>query len=165
MKQRAGESDYHFKRRIYTETSNAHEEANFEAKYGVEVVRDKKTGAIKVKKRPRNEIDERIKQNVENHKRAKRGDKMQPLKVLTADERKKLVKQALAEKKETEQASQATSVQEFKKDEFRFGEVVMAPPQLTTVPRKAQKAETVPRVSGILVEWTFGMVGVGSANF
>lgn len=147
LKQRAGESDYHFKRRIYVETSNAHEEANFEAKYGVEVVRDKKTGSIRVKKRPRNEIDERIKQNVENHKRAKRGEKMQPMKAMGADERKRLVKQALAEKKQEERAAEPKPLKDFKRDEFKFGEVVMAPPQLSTVPRRAQKAETVPRVS------------------
>lgn len=148
LKQRAGESDYHFKRRIYVETSNAHEEANFEAKYGVEVVRDKKTGGIRVKKRPRNEIDERIKHNVENHKRAKRGEKMQPMAAaMGADERKQLVKRALAEKKQAERAAQPTAPKDFKRDEFKFGEVVMAPPQLSSVPRRAQKAETVPRVS------------------
>lgn len=151
LKQNAGETDYKFLRRIHTETRNAHEEANFEAKYGVEVVHDKKTGAIKLKKRPRNEIDERIKQNMENHKRAKRGQKMEPNKVMAPEEKKKLVKQALAEKKVKEQEeAKSKVVTEFKHDEFKFGEVVMAPPTLS-VPRRAKKAETVPRVRDLLV--------------
>lgn len=145
LKQRDGESNYKFMRRINIETSNAHEEAKFEAKYGVEVVRDKKTGAIKLKKRPRNEIDERIKQNLENHKRAKRGQKMQPNKVMAPEQKKQLIKQAMAEQKEKENETKAKVVEEFKRDEFKFGEVVMAPPQLP-VPRRAQKAETVSRV-------------------
>lgn len=146
LKQKAGESDYKFLRRVNTETRNAHEEANFEAKYGVEVVHDEKTGAIKLKKRPRNEIDERIKQNLENHKRTKRGQKMEPNKVMAPEEKKKLVKQAMAEKKEKErEEAKSKEVVEFKRDEFKFGEVVMAPPTLS-VPRRAKKAETVPRV-------------------
>lgn len=131
--------------RVNRVTQESVEEAKFEAKYGVEVVRNKETGAIKIKKRPRNEIDERIKQNMENHKRVKKGQKPVQAVVLAPEEKRKLVKAMLAEKKEKKLKENAPKIEEFKRDEFKFGEVVHAPPQLVT-PRLAQKAETVPRV-------------------
>lgn len=131
-------------RRVNRVTQESVEEAKFEAKYGVEVVRDKKTGEIKLKKRPPNEIDERLKQNAIN---AKRKGKAAASVVIPAEERKKLAKAMLQEKKKQKESesAKATTIDEFKRDEFKFGEVVQAPPQLP-VPRLAQKAETVPRV-------------------
>lgn len=63
---------------------------------------------------------------------------------ITPAERKKLVKEMIAQRKEKDK--QNKRVEEFKKDEFKFGEVVHCPPQLTA-PRKAPKTDTVPRVS------------------
>lgn len=38
-------------------------------------------------------------------------------------------------------------IEEYTKDVFKFGEVVHAPPTVLTLPRKATKSDTVPRVS------------------
>lgn len=145
--QRENETDHAYLRRVNRITHESAQEAKFEAKYGVEVVRDKKTGEIKLKKKPPNEIDERLKQNMENHKRSKKSgkaaDAAEPGIVLSSEERKKLVKEMMAEKKSAKTVVEP--VKDFKRDEFKFGEVVHAPPTLTT-PRRAQKAETVPRV-------------------
>lgn len=130
-------------RRVNRVTQDSVEEAKFEAKYGVEVVRDKKTGEIKLKKRPPNEIDERLKQNAANAK--KKGKAIQTV-VIPSAERKKLVKAMMAEKKQKEAETKQPDIKEFKRDEFKFGEVVQAPPTLGA-PRYAKKAETVPRVS------------------
>lgn len=146
LKQLPNESDYGFVRRINRVTQESVEEAKFEAKYGVEVVRDQNTGAIKLKKRPRNEIDERLKQNMENHKRIKKGEKPIKTVVIAPTEKKKMIKAMIAEKKEKESKAVEPPIKEFKRDEFKFGEVVHEPPQLVT-PRLAKKAETVPRVS------------------
>ena len=130
-------------RRVNRVTEESVEEAKFEAKYGVEVVRHK-NGEIKLKKRPPNEIDERLKQNAIN---AKRKGKHVEAVVIPADERKKLAKAMLQEKKKQKdsESTKVTVVDEFKRDEIKFGEVVQAPPQLS-FPRLAKKAETVPRV-------------------
>lgn len=130
-------------RRVNRITQESVEEAKFEAKYGVEVIRDKKTGEIKLKKRPANEIDERLKQNAANAKKGGRKSKV-PV-VIAPEERKKLIKAMIQEKKQKETETKPAEVKEFKRDEIKFGEVVNEPPQLT-VPRLAKKAETVPRV-------------------
>lgn len=143
LRQQPNESDKSFMRRVNRVTQESVEEAKFEAKYGVEVVRDKKSGEIRLKKRPPNEIDERLKQNAAN---SKRKGKKPPAIVIPSEERKKLAKAMLEEMKRNESEAKSPTVQGFKRDEFRFGEVVNAPPQLT-VPRLAKKAETVPRVN------------------
>lgn len=145
--QRENETDVAYLRRVNRITHESAQEAKFEAKYGVEVVRNKKTGEIKLKKKPTNEIDERLKQNMQTHKRAKKSGKVTdaaaPSIVLSSDESSKLAKKMMSEKKAAKTA--AEPVKYFKNEEFKFGEVVHAPPTLTT-PRLAQKAETVPRV-------------------
>lgn len=143
--QRPNESNRSFMRRVNRITEESVEEAKFEAKYGVEVHRDKKTGEIKLKKRPTNEIDERLKQNAINAKR--NGKNAAAAVVIPADERKKLAKAMFQERKKQKQDEllKVSTLDEFKRDEIKFGEVVLAPPQLTA-PRLAKKAETVPRV-------------------
>lgn len=150
MKQGPNETDHGFMRRVNRVTQDSVEEAKFEAKYGVEVVRNSKTGEIKLKKKPRNEIDERLKQNMENQKRLKKGGKAIPSAVVLApEEKKKLIKAMMAEKKQKQKELKEPEIEEFKRDEVKFGEVVNAPPQQLTVPRRAQKAETVSRVRKI----------------
>ncbi|XP_031629280.1 coiled-coil domain-containing protein 137 [Contarinia nasturtii] len=140
--QKPNESDRNFMRRVNRVTEESVEEAKFEAKYGVEVIRNKKTGEIKLKKRPTNEIDEQIKQNAANAKRG--GKKAKASITIAPEERKKLIKAMMEEKKQKESETKTEEIQEFKRDEIKFGEVVNAPPQLVA-PRKAQKVETVPR--------------------
>lgn len=143
------ETDHAYLRRVNRITQESVQEAQFEAKYGVEVVRNKKTGEIKLKKKPANEIDERLKQNMEDHKRGKKSGKGADSAaagttiVLSSEQKMKLVKKMMAEKKAAKTV--AEPIKDFKKDEFTFGEVVHGPPTLTT-PRRGQKAETVPRV-------------------
>lgn len=143
LHQKPNESDRNFMKRVNRVTKESVEEAKFEAKYGVDVIRNAKTGEIKLKKRPANEIDERLKENAANLK--KKGKVAKPV-VIPADERKKLVKAMMQEKKDRENAEKKAVVEEYKRDVIKFGEVVQAPPQLP-VPRLAKKAETVPRVS------------------
>lgn len=140
--QKPNESDRNFMRRVNRVTQESVEEAKFEAKYGVEVVRNKKTGEIKLKKRPTNEIDEQLKQNAANAKKG--GKKVKPQITISPEERKKLVKAMLEEKKQKE--TKTEEIKDFKREEIKFGEVVNEPPQLV-LPRKAEKAETVPRVT------------------
>lgn len=141
LRQRPNESDRNFMRRVNRVTKESVDEAKFEAKYGVEVIRNQKTGEIKLKKRPANEIDEQLKQN------AQKGKKRQTISI-APDERRKLAKAMISEKKQKEKEAKTPAIEEFKRDEVKFGEVVNAPPQLT-VPRLAKKAETVPRVRNI----------------
>lgn len=147
LKQGANETNRGFMRRVNRVTQDSVEEAKFEAKYGVEVVRNSKTGEIKLKKKPKNEIDEHLKQNMENQKRLKKGGKAIPTAIVLApEEKKKLIKAMLAEKKQKQKEAKEPEIEEFKRDEVKFGEVVNAPPQQLTVPRRAKQAETVPRV-------------------
>lgn len=132
-------------RRVNRVTKDSVEEAKFEAKYGVEVIRDRKTGEIKLKKRPTNEIDEQLKQNA---KKSKQKGKAGQVVSIAPEERRKLAKAMVEEKKQQEKAAKAPAIEEFKLDEIKFGEVANAPPQLT-VPRLAKKAETVPRVRSV----------------
>lgn len=141
--QKPNESDHSYMRRVNRITQDSVEEAKFEAKYGVEVIRDKKTGEIKLKKRPVNEIDERLKHNAANTKKG--GKKIKAPIVIAPEERKKLIKAMIKEKKQKESETKTTEIKEFQRDEIKFGEVVNEPPHLT-VPRLAKKAETVPRV-------------------
>lgn len=122
-------------------TQESAKEAEFEAKYGVEVVRNKKTGEIKLRKKPKNEIDERLKQNEISQKTGKKGAKISDI-MLTTAEKRELAKEMI-KKKKVEKESEKDK-KEFQRETIAFGEVAHAPPNLVT-PRLAKKAETVPR--------------------
>lgn len=143
IKKHSGESDKAFKRRMYRITQESMQEAKFQAKYGVEVIRNIKTGEIKLKKRPKDELDVAF---VGRSGSQKAGNKksVTPIK-LSAEEKKKLIKEVMAQKHATKVDKQQKEV-EFKQDEIKFGEIVHEPPRLVT-PRLGQKAATVPRVS------------------
>lgn len=166
--QRQNEGDRAYLRRIHRITHESHQEAKFEAKYGVEVVRDKKTGEIKIKKRPKDELEEHMKQQLQNQKENKKGGKsVTPAIVISTEEKKKLVKEMI-EQKRSKKDEAKPKIEEYKKDEFRFGEVVHEPPTLSK-PRYAQKAETVPRVRyivmNILMSITFQSVTMSFNQF
>lgn len=139
IKKRHDESDKAFERRVNRITRESVQEAKFEAKYGVKVVRNPKTGEIRVQKKPKDQLA----QTVEIQVKGKKGNKtvVAPIQ-LTSAEKKKIAKEMLAKKR----ASKEEPNNEFKREEIKFGEVVHEPPRLT-VPRFAQKAATVPRVS------------------
>lgn len=142
IKLHKNESKRDYLNRVHRITQESLQEAKFEAKYGVEVIRNKQTGEIKLKKKPKNEIDELLKQNKLNKKGSK--SRIAPI-ALAPDEKKKLIKEMLSQKKEEKDLNKP-KIDEYKRDQFKFGEVVHAPPHLAT-PRHAQKVETVPRVS------------------
>jgi len=140
IKQHQNEKDIDYLRRINRITKESIQEAQFEAKYGVEVVRNKTTGEIKLKKRPKDELETQMKENLKRNK--KNGKITEPPLVLSTEEKRRLVKEVMAKKKA--EKNERPIVEEYKRDEFKFGEVVQQPPTLPT-PRLAQKAETVPR--------------------
>lgn len=142
IQQNKNESDESYLRRVNRLTQESAKEAEFEAKYGVEVVRNKKTGEIKLKKKPKNEIDERLKQNEINKKTGNKSVKSSGI-VLTSEEKREIVKELLKNKKAEKEFD--PDKKEFQRETIAFGEVVHAPPTLVT-PRLAKKAETVPRV-------------------
>lgn len=158
IKQLPGEKDRAYMRRVNRITQDSLNEAKYEIKYGVKVVRDHKTGEISIQKKPPNEIDELLKRKRINelNQKTKRGQARRkgnknktenggkPLNMKLA---KELIKQTQREEKEERLQEQQKELMEYKREIIPFGEVVHAPPHLTALPRKAQKHETVPRVS------------------
>ncbi|XP_012160518.1 coiled-coil domain-containing protein 137 [Ceratitis capitata] len=136
------ETDEDYLKRVNRITSQSLREAQYEAKYGVNVIRNPKTGEISLSKKPKNEIDELIKERKKNRGKGKKTiNAGKPLDPVVARD---LIKQAIKEDKE-EKSNEHLDFEEYKQDYVRFGEVVHAPPTLSTLPRKAQKSETVPR--------------------
>lgn len=74
-------------------TSESLWEAEYEAKYSVNVVRNPETGEISIKKRPKNEIDELLKQK----KMSKKGKTKTTKGTMDAKTAKALIKQAIKE--------------------------------------------------------------------
>lgn len=137
IRQLAEETDEDYLRRVNRMTRESLKEAEYEAKYGVSVVRDANTGAIAIKKKPPNEIDELIKK-----KKSRKPMEKASVNKIDPKEARELIKQAIREEKEE---SKKEVIEEFKTDYVKFGEVVHGPPTLTTLPRKAVRSETVPR--------------------
>ncbi|XP_043659906.1 coiled-coil domain-containing protein 137 [Drosophila teissieri] len=150
IKQFANETDEDYLQRVNRMTNASVREAHYEAKYGVNVIRNPKTGEITVQKRPKNEIDELLKQKQKEQRLAgKRGRKKVQVvhKPMDAKTSRELVKRAYKEAQQevdTEEKQNAGPT-EFKQDVVAFGEIVHAPPSLKILPRKAEKSETVPR--------------------
>lgn len=154
IKQLPYEDDRTYMRRVNRITQDSLNEAKYEIKYGVKVIRNQKTGEITIAKKPPNEIDEllkkkRLEAKQRNKKKTKKdgvknGKVAKPINPKLA---KELIKQAIHEEKEERMKEQQLEQLEFKRDVFKFGEVVHGPPNLTALPRKANKHETVPRVS------------------
>ncbi|XP_036317962.1 uncharacterized protein LOC118732940 [Rhagoletis pomonella] len=143
IKKLRDETDEDYLKRVNRVTTQSLREAQYEAKYGVNVVRNPKTGEISITKKPKNEIDELLKEKQKSRGKRKNA-KNTTLKPLNPELAKELIKQAIKEDKE-EKAKANRDIEEYKQDVFRFGEVVHAPPSLLTLPRKAQKFDTVPR--------------------
>lgn len=75
IKQFAEETDEDYLKRVNRITNASVREAQYEAKYGVNVIRNPKTGEITLQKRPKNEIDELLKQKQKERRLAKNGRK------------------------------------------------------------------------------------------
>lgn len=151
IKQFANETDEDYLRRVNRITSASVREAQYEAKYGVNVIRNPKTGEITVQKRPKNEIDELLKQKQKEHRMAGKNSRRKPnapqKPTMDAKTSRELVKRAYKEAKDEvdSENKQSAPPAEYKRDVVAFGEIVHAPPSLKTLPRKAPKNETVPR--------------------
>ncbi|XP_037938205.1 coiled-coil domain-containing protein 137-like [Teleopsis dalmanni] len=148
IKQISGESDEDYLRRVNRMTTESLREAKYEAKYGVNVLRDPQTGEITIKKRPKNEIDELLKQKqnerINNKRKGRKASKSQQVNRMDPKEAKALIKQAIKEDKE-EKRNEKPDIEEYKRDVISFGEIVHRPPTLSTLPRRAEKVDTVPR--------------------
>ncbi|XP_017112654.1 coiled-coil domain-containing protein 137 [Drosophila elegans] len=153
IKQFANETDEDYLRRVNRITSASVKEAQYEAKYGVNVIRNPKTGEITIQKRPKNEIDELLKQKQKERRLAGKGNgrrkPQQGAQKPTMDARtsRELVKRAYKEAQQEVdiEEQQNAGPMEYKHDVVAFGEIVHAPPSLKVLPRKAAKNETVPR--------------------
>ncbi|XP_075155877.1 uncharacterized protein LOC142229221 [Haematobia irritans] len=147
IKQMPGEEDIQYLRRVNRITSESLKEAQYEAKYGVKVIRDPRTGAISMKKKPTNEIDELLKKKRQETKggKVKKKKPQKDIKPLDPKTAKELIKQAIEEDEKEKQLEKEKQSLEYQRDVVKFGEIVHAPPALLTLPRKAEKNETVPR--------------------
>lgn len=150
------EPDLDYLRRVNRITQASIKESQFEAKYGVEVVRNQQTGEIKIKKRPADEFDEQIKARKLAKRRGEIDDDGNPTKKkqtteirMTKAEQLQRAKELIAAKREAKREALAARPVEYKTDVVAFGEVTHGPPTLVT-PRRAQKAETVARVNYLL---------------
>lgn len=149
IKQMPGEEDRDYMRRVNRITNQSLKEAQYEAKYGVKVIRDSNTGEISIKKKPLNEIDELLKQKKKDMRGGKIKKNVNEKESKPIDPKlvKELIKQAIKEDEEEKHREKEKEIVEYRKDVIKFGEIVHAPPNILTLPRKAQKNETVPRVS------------------
>jgi hypothetical protein len=123
------------------------EAAAYAAKYNVKIVTDPTTGRTVLKKKSKDEITELMnakkpKQWVRGRraKIPKRDEKDGPK--LSSIEKLKLKKQY---KKDLKMEKILEKQVEFDRDEVAFNERVDQPPEITTFPRLAAKADTVPR--------------------
>jgi len=100
IKQLADETDEDYLRRVNRITSASLREAQYEAKYGVNVIRNPTTGEITLQKRPKNEIDELLKQKQKERGQNKNGRKKSNATVkntMDAKTSKELIKRAFKE--------------------------------------------------------------------
>ncbi|XP_053682473.1 uncharacterized protein LOC128732984 [Sabethes cyaneus] len=120
-------------------------EAGFTSKFNVEVERNEETGAVRLKKKKRYEIDELLERKAKEAKGI-RGNKRAQLqeknKKPTLAEKKALKKQKEEEKRRKEEDK---LLEEYQQDTVQFGEIVHGPPTLNTKPRHAEKLEGAPR--------------------
>ena len=145
IRRNANESDQKFLRRVNRITHQRRLEAGFAAKYNVDIIRNQETGEIKLKKRPKDEIEELMKKRRAEAKNGKRKfEDKEPEIVepkLTSLQKLKLKKKA---KKQSQMDEKSRVFSEYQHEVIKFGETVKAPPSLIT-PRKATKNETVSR--------------------
>lgn len=111
----------------------------------MDIVRNQDTGEIKLKKRPKDQIEELMKKRRAEAKSGKKKFVEEP----SADAQPKLsslqkLKLKKKAKKDLASVEKTRHFTEYQHEVIRFGETVQAPPTLVK-PRKAKKAETVPR--------------------
>lgn len=142
----ANETDRKFLKRVNRITHQRRLEAGFAAKYNVDIIRNQETGEIKLKKKPKDQIEELMKKRRAEAKNGRKTfDEDEPTEAaepkLTSLQKLKLKKQA---KKQSQSDEKTRAFAEYQTEVIKFGETVKAPPTLVT-PRKAVKHDTVPR--------------------
>ncbi|XP_052867354.1 uncharacterized protein LOC128273431 [Anopheles cruzii] len=119
-------------------------EVKFGVKFGIEVERDERTGAIHIRKRKGTDVDDMLKKELKKAKGGKGAKK-----VSKAHDATKARKPTMHEKR-TQKKHQALErkrreedllLREYQYDNVAFGEVVNGPPTLNTLPRRAGKQE------------------------
>lgn len=146
LKRNANEPEYKFMKRVERITHQRRLEAQFAAKYNVDIVRDQNTGAIKLKKKPKDEIEELMKKNIaEARSGKKKFTKTEEVSdvppKLSSLQKLQLKKKS---KKQTKEDEKSRVFAEYQHDTIKFGETVLAPPTLIT-PRRATKSESARR--------------------
>ncbi|CAO1432808.1 unnamed protein product [Diamesa serratosioi] len=149
MQRNINEPEHKFMRRVNNFTHQRRVEADYAAKYNVDIIRNQETGEITLKKKPNDKIDELMRKRLAEAKNGKKkfdkkrdNDYDEPsAPKLTSLQKMKLKKKS---RRETKDEDKELDYSEHQRDEFKFGEFVQAPPSLV-VPRKALKNETVSR--------------------
>uniref|UniRef100_A0A182MWQ2 Coiled-coil domain-containing protein 137 n=1 Tax=Anopheles culicifacies TaxID=139723 RepID=A0A182MWQ2_9DIPT len=117
-------------------------EADFGAKFGVEVEHDDQTGVIRVIKRKGIEVDGMLQEI--SDKKTGRPNKRKVKSVDSAKEKKALIAEKKQKKIEKQREEEDLLLREYQLERVPFGEVVKEPPTLHTLPRRAVR-EGVPR--------------------
>lgn len=146
LRRNVNESDSKFMRRVNRITHQRRLEAGFAAKYNVDIIRNQETGEIKLKKKPKDQIEELM---TKRRAQARIGKRKFSDKEPVADDPPKLTSlQKLHLKKKSRKQMQSDeksrAFAEYQHEVIKFGETAQAPPTLIT-PRRAVKDETVPR--------------------
>lgn len=156
FKPRPGEKPRNFLHRVNAVTSSNLKEAQFEAKYNVDVVRTEQ-GEVKVKKRSEAEMlelsgksvkkakkDDNEDEDGENHNNNK--DKASPVKGIKKRKERFDKKKLKREKKQKVREELAAEKQQmYQREDIKFGDICHAPPQIKVIPRRGEKHETVAR--------------------
>ncbi|KAG5891730.1 hypothetical protein JTB14_000333 [Gonioctena quinquepunctata] len=146
FKQNQGETDREFVNRMNRICMNITKEAEFEEKYGVEIQRNEDGEVEEVTKRPKDELELYLKKaRKEKEEKGKKGKKKKKTNESNSLRLSKWQKRQRKLKEKTDR-KKLQDVDEFKKykDDVKFGEIVHAPPSLTT-PRKVEKQLSAPR--------------------
>lgn len=146
IRRNTNETDFKFLKRVNRITHQRRLEAGFAAKYNVDIIRNQETGEIKLKKKPKDQIEELMKKRRAEARsgRKKFVDKEpeeEAAPKLTSLQKLKLKKKA---KKQSQTDEKSRVFAEYQHEVIKFGETAQAPPSLIT-PRKALKNETVSR--------------------
>ena len=156
FKLRKGEHPRSFLNRVNAVTTSNLKEAQFEAKYNVDVVRTEQ-GEIKVKKRTEEEMLELSGKNTKKGKGSakdeddsthgnSKNNNSSPIKGVKKRKERFDKKKLKREKKQKIREELEKEKQEmYKREDIKFGEIAHAPPQLKVIPRRGEKHETVAR--------------------
>ena len=145
-----GEADKDYLWRTEVTARNFLNKAKFEHKYDVDVMTDKKTGEVEVKKRDLKHLDNGLQEKPTTRKEKK------ILKQKAAKEEKlKLRKEKFKMKKLAKKEKKNDGFERVKSDVVEFGDVVQEPPQLTAKPRKSEIDNQVTRAQATCTNVTY----------